>query len=362
MCYRRKNSPYWYVDVVDASGKRIRKSTQTSKRQEAEALEAKWRLDAFQQKQWGEQPKYTFDQLMVKYLETASNEKRRPERDLYSAKNLQPHFTGRELATLGPPDMRAYIDLRKAADAKPATINRELGLLSVAINFSIKWWGWKLENPVRGCRLKPPKSRVRFLSDDEAVRLLKAAREAKRSPHLLPFILIALHTGCRSGELLGLEWSRVDLQNGLIHFDPEDTKDEEARSVPLNDVALEALKHLMAFRDQFCPKSPWVFCNRKGLRIASVKTGFRLALKKAGIQNFRIHDQRHTAASWAINSGASLSAVRDMLGHASVKMTEKYAHLEPYKVREVSSLLGKKHGTLLAHPANDAGAASEDAA
>lgn len=94
-----------------------------------------------QQKQWGEQPKYTFDQLMEKYLETASKEKHSHERDLYSAKNLYPHFTGRELASLGAPDMRAYIDMRKAAGAAAATINREMGLLSSAIGFAKKWWG-----------------------------------------------------------------------------------------------------------------------------------------------------------------------------------------------------------------------------
>ncbi|OGA00379.1 MAG: hypothetical protein A2Z44_11620 [Betaproteobacteria bacterium RBG_19FT_COMBO_58_11] len=257
--------------------------------------------------------------------------------------------------------MRAYIDMRKAAGAAAATINRELGLLSSAISFAKKWWGWKLDNPVKGCLLKPPKGRVRYLSDDEAVRLFRSAQESKRAPHLPSFIFIALYTGCRLGELLGLEWSRVDFQNARIHFEPEHTKDDEARSVPLNDVALAAFEHLKAFRDHFCPKSPWVFCNRKGMRIASVKTGFRSAVKAAGIVNFRIHDQRHTAASWAINDGASLSAVRDMLGHASVKMTEKYAHLAPHKVREVVSVVGQR-GTLLAHPANDAGVASEDAA
>lgn len=361
MCYRRKKSPYWFVDIIDASGKRIRKSTKTSDRKEAEALEAKWKLEAFRQKQWGEQPRYIFDQLMLKYLETRSKEKRSHDRDVWSAKKLYPHFTKHELVSLSVADIRGYIDARINAGAAAGTINRELGLFSAALNYARKWWGWKLENPVQGCRLPEPEGRVRWLSDEEATRLVDAAAASVRSPHILPFVVLALSTGCRRDEMLKLKWAQIDLKRKVIELAPEDTKNGKGRPVPLNDNALAAIAKLGAFRKEHCPESAWVFCREDGERLGSVRTAFRCALKRAKITDFRIHDQRHTFASWAVNSGVDLAYLREVLGHASVRTTERYAHVAPDKAREVVSVVGQR-GTLLAHPANDAGAASEDAA
>lgn len=362
MLYRRtKKSKYWYADYTDATGKRIRCSTGTAVRAEAEALLNKWKLAAFNEKQWGIQPAYTFDDLMLKYL-PATSEKRSHERDLISAEHLQSFFEGRELASIGPGDITGYIETRKAKGRASATINRELGLLSSAIGYARKALGWQIENPVSGRRLAEPEGRVRWIKRGEANSLIAASRTLLRAPHLPSFIVLSLNTGCRRGELLNLEWDRVDFENGLIHLEAKHTKSNRRRSVPLNDDALGALQTLNAFRKQYCSQSNWVFCRRNGTRIASVKTAFRKARELAGIQDFRIHDQRHTTASWAVNDGADLYVVRQLLGHASVKTTERYAHLAPHRVREMVSLLGQhgKDGTFPAHPGNDEGAGSQD--
>ena len=120
MPYRREDSPVWWVSYTDASGKRVRRSTGTTDRREADALEAKWKLEAHQLRKWDIQPSRTFDELMLAYLQ-ATADKRSHDRDLSSTKRLKPFFTGRELGTLRRPDIRAYIEERKAAGAKPAS-------------------------------------------------------------------------------------------------------------------------------------------------------------------------------------------------------------------------------------------------
>lgn len=149
-----------------------------------------------------------------------------------------------------------------------------------------------------------------------------------------------LHTGMRKGELLGLEWERVDLQAALVHLEPRNTKTGKRRSVPLNKVASGAILNRRQFRDQHVPASPWVFAHRDGRRIQDVKRAFAKACQRAGVTDFRIHDLRHTCAAWLVSARVPLAEVRDLLGHTTIKMTERYAHLAPENVRVAVSVLG----------------------
>lgn len=264
MPYRRKDSPVWWASYTDASGRRVRRTTGTTDRGEAEALEAKWKLEAFKQQQWGDEPTHTFDELMLAYLKATAGEKRCAENDRYHARSLYRCFSGRELSTLQVSDIRGYVDMRRQEGRSPATINRELGLLSAAINYARREWKWNITNSVSGRKLKEPEGRVRWTSRAEADALVRAAATEPKVPWLAHFIRLGLHTGCRKGELLGLEWRRVDLQAGLIHLEAVHTKAGKRRSVPINAVAREAIMQLLRFRAEHAPTSPWVFCNRKG--------------------------------------------------------------------------------------------------
>lgn len=339
MPYQREDSPVWWVSYTDTSGKRVRRSTGTTDRKEAEALEAKWKLEAYQSRQWDKQPSRSFDELMLAYLKATNGSKRDPDRDLNSTKRLKPFFTGRDLGTLKRSDIRAYIEKRKADGVQPGTINREVGLLSAAMNYARREWDWDIPNAAEGMRLKEPEGRVRSLEPEEAQRLIDCASQVKRAPYLVDFIRLALNTGCRRDEMLRLEWSRVDLKNNLIHLAGVNTKNGKRRSVPLNQEARQALLNRARFRAEHCPKSTWVFANKDGARIGSVKRSFTTACKLAGIVDFRIHDQRHTCASWLVSAGQPLTAVRDLLGHSTVKMTERYAHLSPENVRQAVGVL-----------------------
>jgi integrase len=341
MVYRRDDSPVYWGSFTDASGKRVRCSTGATDRKEAAALEAKWKLEVHQVKRWDAAPSRSFDQLMLAYLKATQGMKRSPERDVSSLKNLKPFFTGRDLLKLRRSDIRAYIDKRKEDGVKNATINREIGLFSAAINYARREWDWEIPNSAESMRLKESEWRVRSLTLDEMRRLISEARKAARSPHLADFIILALNTGCRRAELLNLQWSRVDLSANLILLGEQDAKTARRRSVPLNTEARAALLNLARFRAMYCPDTPWVFAHKDGGHQAAVRSAFKIALRNAGIKDFRIHDLRHTCASWLVSAGQPLPAVRDLLGHSTVTMTERYAHLAPENVRAAVAVLDK---------------------
>lgn len=333
MPYRRKGSPVWWTSYTDAGGRRVRRTTGTTDRKEAEALEAKWKHEAYRAKFWDEKPSRSFDELMLAYLEATEREKRSAERDIYSTRHLKRFFSGRLLNDLGPLDVRAYVQARKAEGASQATVKREVGLFSSAINYARREWGWEVTNPCQGLRLKTPEGRLRWLTREEAGRLLECARQVRHADHLPDFIRLGLYTGMRRGEMLGLEWSRVDFREGLIYLEGQHQKNGKRGSVPINAEARAALLSRMAFRKEHCPEGRWVFCNRKGQRIASVKKSFAAACRLARIEDFRIHDLRHTCAAWLVQIGTKLPEIMELLRHADIKTTMRYAHLAPENVR-----------------------------
>lgn len=337
--YRRKDSPYWWASFTDASGTRTRCSTGTADRREAEALLAKWRLESHRERRWGEQPSRTFDELMLAYLRAVTANKRCGERDYDSLKRLTPFFTGRELHAIGPRDVRTYVEQRRTAGAQPGTINKEVGLLSSALNWANRELEWGVPNPARGRRLKEPEGRMRWLNRAEAAALIQAARSEPKAPHLVDFVRLGLNTGMRRGEMLGLEWRRVDLQAGLIYLEAQHQKNGKVGSVPLNREAREAILARARFRAEHCPASAWVFSNKDGERVASVKRSFATACRRAGIEDFSPHDLRHTCAAWLVQAGVSIREVAELLRHSDIRVTMRYAHLAPENVRAAVQVL-----------------------
>jgi integrase len=240
-----------------------------------------------------------FDQVMLMFLQHSQANKRSYAADLSRARALSRHFRGRNVYGLAGADVDGYIHARQADGVSAGGINRELMLLS------------------------------------NSERLIQCAD----SPALADFIRLALHTGCRSGELLALEWARVDFQQNLLRLYPQHTKTARRRSVPLNTQALAALQSRLAWRNQHCPGHAHVFLNaRCGCRQTFLKA-FHAACKQVGIEDFRIHDLRHTCAAWLVNAGVPLITVRDLLGHSSIQTTEIYAHLSPDNVRKALAVL-----------------------
>lgn len=314
MPYRRKDSAVWWASYIDQRGKRVRRATGTTDRKEAEALEHKWKLEAYRTRQWDEQPERTFDELMLNYLKETQDRKRSAERDRYSAKQLCRVFSGEALADISASTISEYKRMRPREGIKDATVAKELRLLSSAINYARKEWGWDIVNPVKGRCPKERRGRIRWITEKEAGTLIAAAKSAQ-APWLVDFIELGLNTGMRSGEMLSLTWGRVDLGKRLIYLFPEDQKNETQGSVPINDESRQVLMRRFAFRREYCPQTEFVFCNKQGDRIQSVKTSFKSACRRAGIKDFTPHGLRHTCAAWLVQRNVPIRTVCALLRH-----------------------------------------------
>jgi integrase len=197
-------------------------------------------------------------------------------------------------------------------------------------------WEMLENNPFRkGSRLmfKENNHRLRFLSDAEVEALLKACDDLKaHSYHLRPIVEVAILTGMRREEILGLKWEQI--RNGLIYLTK--TKANKARQIPINDRLAGVFKEL---RQANQLKSEYVFCDAQGRRFHEVKRSFATACRRAGLDDFRFHDLRHTFASHLVMKGVSLKAVQELLGHADLKMTMRYAHLSKEHLRDAMAVL-----------------------
>lgn len=217
-----------------------------------------------------------------------------------------------------------------AQERSAGTVNGYLRTVSHACNVAVNEWGWLEQNPLRRVRLLPePRGRVRYLTDVERPKLL-AACQASSNRHLYPLVMLALATGARKMELLSLIWEQLDIGCGMMTL--LETKNGQCRSVPLVQPALDVMRdHAKVIRID----SPLVFPRQDGRRPVDVRHAWRKALRQAEIEDFRFHDLRHTAASYLAMSGATLADIADILGHQSLHMTRRYAHLTESHVRSV---------------------------
>ena len=259
----------------------------------------------------------SFSIILVEYLEqpgrlTAS---RRCE-----AKRLQEAFGNQSALDIKPHDILSYIDERRE-EVSDSTINKELVLFSAAINEYNKRFGASIPNPAARSKLREPQGRSRWITKEEATRLISLA-----SPHVADYITIGLYTGMRRLEMTSLRWSDVDQSRGVMAVRCSKTKRGETkyRHVPIHGNVNAALENCKAR----WPESPLVFDG-----IQDFKTGFRGACARAGIEQFTPHDMRHTFASWLVMGGVSLYEVKDLLGHSTIKLTERYAHLAPENLK-----------------------------
>ena len=205
----------------------------------------------------------------------------------------------------------------------PATVNRYLAVLSHAFTLAVKEKGWIDTNPLmRVTKPKEPRGRVRYLSDEECGRLLSACRESA-TPELYPAVVLALSTGARQGEVMGLRWGQVDFARraAVLH----DTKNGERRVLALTGHALNLLRERSKVRRL---DTDLVFPGRvHPSRPLDLRTPWETALKRAEIADFRFHDLRHSAASYLAMNGASLAEIAAILGHKTLAMVKRYAHL-----------------------------------
>jgi integrase len=228
-------------------------------------------------------------------------------------------------------DIARYRDER-LAEVSPATVKRDLTILSHLFEVTRKEWSIHVLNPVREIKL-PPHSNARDRrlqtgkdgEESEEERLLEACREA-RNPHLLPIVRLALETAMRQGELISLRWENIDLDRRIAHL--PDTKNGESRTVPLSTTAIKVLRAL--------PRS---INNRvfPGLTTEAVKRSYTRAVRRTGIENLRFHDLRHEATTRLFEKGLNIMEVASITGHKDLRMLRRYTHL---KAEDLARKLG----------------------
>jgi integrase len=220
----------------------------------------------------------------------------------------------------------------------PATVNRYLVALSHVYTIAVNEWGWLDDSPIQKVRhLKEPRGRVRFLNDEERERLLAECKRS-RSPYLHLIVLTALSTGMRQGEILNLKGEDVDLQLGRIII--QHTKNGERRTVPLTGLALDVMREHGKNRH-----TDLIFPGADPLKPMDIRAAWEHAVQRADIQDFHFHDLRHTAASYLVMDGATLVELAEILGHKTMQMVKRYAHLsESHIAGGVSSMTSHVFG------------------
>jgi integrase len=226
------------------------------------------------------------------------------------------HLGRKSISSIKPVDI---IKTRSLLDVSDASKNIYVAGLRHVFSVAVKEFDVLEVNPLlKVTNLKNPRGRVRFLSENERKELLLACEESSNE-YLYLIVLLALTTGARKNEILKLKWEDIDFDKNLIFL--HETKNGDIRTLILVDKAKQLLFELSKEKE-----SDYVFKGKKNKPI-DIQYPFEEAVKRAGLENFRFHDLRHTCASYLAMNGASINEIAEILGHKSLNMVKRYAHL-----------------------------------
>lgn len=308
----------------------------------------------------GEFPSVTFNDACLRWLQEKEHKKSLDD-DKSKIEYFMTFFSNRKLSSITETDIlnatsnminrkhkqvwkRKYesakrngniINPYQSKPASQATKARYLSFLRSLFRAAVNNWKWLERSPI--IKIKQQKDiRIRWLTKEEANRLIKCMPNTFK-----PVVVFALATGLRRSNILNLEWSQIDLQRKVAWIHPDEAKGGKAIGVALNNTACKVLT------GQIGKHHHWVFVHTKawhradGTPTEKVRkmrvddnTAWKTGLRRAGIENFRFHDLRHTWASWLVQSGVPLSALQEMGGWESIDMVRRYAHLAPNHLTE----------------------------
>ena len=270
----------------------------------------------------------TLGDILRRYLKEITPSKKGSSQEAYRLNLFLRHkLAQRSLASLKPSDFAKLRDER-LQDVSPATVRRDLILLSHVFSVAKREWSLGITNPIEEIR-KPSdsKPRTRRLQDDEYARIL-AACQGSGSEHITPLFILAVETGMRLSELLGMHWPEVDLAARTVML--HDTKNGESRIIPLSSKAVDTLLHL-----------PCSISNKRVFyswsRSDSVKQAWRRVLEKAGVDGLHLHDCRREAVSRFFELGLNQLEVASISGHKTLAMLQVYTR---FKTENLLSKLG----------------------
>ncbi|HUV58948.1 MAG TPA: site-specific integrase [Desulfatiglandales bacterium] len=333
----RKRGNSYQIDYFDPNGKRVRKSF--DKKKDAEAELGK-RVSLIAEKRYLDVKKdytTTFKELLDKYKENYKDQLSFHTWKRFCVKRFKDYF-GEDTRL----DNIRYVDLetyRNYLKQKPnqhggvratASVNREMSCLHHVFTKGVEWEMME-RNPFdkgKSLLMKENNKRFRYLNESEITTLLDNCIH----DYTKDIIVTVLNTGMRRQEVLSLKW--VQIKGEFIYL--SETKTNESRQIPVND---DLAVLFQSIRQRVQLRSEYVFCDAKGKPFNDIKTSFKASLRRAGIEDFRFHDLRHTFASHFIMRGGSLKELQEILGHKNITMTMRYAHLSQETKKKAVNLL-----------------------
>ncbi|PHS75569.1 MAG: integrase [Rhodospirillaceae bacterium] len=267
----------------------------------------------------------------------------------YALAYIEPEMINKKLDELEKAGDTRRKPVKGGGKPKPKsrrTIKHYRDMLAALLN-QAQTWGWTAQNPMDGVNkiTKIRNDRTRYLSDDERTALLEAC-QGSDNDQLYAIVAFALSTGSRKGEALGLTMDDLDLERGLAIF--RNTKNGDTRSVPvvghLKEVLIEHVEKINARYKTMKPKPPkrWVFPRLDGQLPIDIRKAWENARDAAELVDFRFHDLRHSTASYLAMNGASQLEIAEVLGHRTLQMVKRYAHLSESHVKSLMEDVNKK--------------------
>ncbi len=364
--YKRGN--LFWLRYAGLDGKIIFEPTGSDKLKNAESLlhKRKAEIDSGKQPEVIKIKNHSFKELKEEYVKWAERQ-RGYKKKLSVINQLADQFGHYPLRRFDTMMIEQFQTERLQKGHKPATVNRHIATLKHMFTKATDWNMVEEETLKRVRKVKlleENNRRLRYLNKDECIALLNACKK-----HLKPIVMTAINTGMRKEEILNLKWDNVDLKNGFILLDI--TKNGERREIPINTTLHEVLSGIVRRID-----IPYVFYvarkkkepitdstkviesvspigdkipqeetenqtedSKPSQRYGNIHRSFKSACKKAKIRDFHFHDLRHTFASQLVMAGIDLTTVKELLGHKTLTMTLRYAHLAPsHKVKAVDIL------------------------
>lgn len=308
-----KRGRYWWCRFTAPSGERVQQSTKTDDRKQAQEYEDTLKANYWRVQQVGDKPRLTWKEAVIRYMRESGNKSVKDDVSLFRI--LDKYLNKLYLHQIDSHIIQKIVSGRANDGVSNKTINNALKKVQAVLTRAHDDWKVNCDPPK--IRMLPEDGqRIRWITQNEASRLL-----SELPSHLRSMAEFSLETGLRKTNVIDLEWSQVDLARRVIIFESEKVlKSKKSFSIPLTDNATKII------REQVGKNEKYVF-TYAGKGVTEVNTkAWRKALVRAGIENFRWHDLRHTWATWHVQNGTPLHILQELGNWSSYEMVKRYAH------------------------------------
>jgi integrase len=316
------------------NGRSRERSTGTTDREQAEVIFAEWLQVRGRRNGPSDASQILVTDILGEYLKGREDDVAAPGRIAYAVLALTDFFEGCKVSDVKIETCKRYAAKRGRS---AGTVRRELGVLRAAINYAHKHG--RLTNAVYVELPERPESRDRWLTREEAARLIRAARTKQARLYMPLFVLLGLYTGRRKEAVLSLRWPQVDLERGLIDFDLPGRKRTNKKRGTVR-IPARLMPHLIRARRRGTDLG--YVLHDHGQRIGDIKKGFAAACKRAGLEGVTPHTLRHTAATWLMQAGVPLWQASGFLSMSEETLTRVYGHHHPDYMRDAADAIGRK--------------------